>query len=90
MPETVYILCAVTSLGCAALLLRAYLKRKTRLLLWSSLCFAWLTINNVILFADLVIWPQLDLTLWRNLTALAGFLVMIYGLVWETRKEGRP
>ena len=36
----VYVLCLLTSLACAVLLLRSYRQTRIRLLLWSGLCFA--------------------------------------------------
>ncbi|HYF14080.1 MAG TPA: DUF5985 family protein [Phycisphaerales bacterium] len=81
MAETVYILCAVTSLLCTALLLRGYRRSRARLLLWSSLCFVGLAINNIMLFVDMVLLPERDLSHWRSVPALIGFLVLTYGLV---------
>lgn len=85
MAETVYLLCAATSVACAALLLRAYLRQRTRLLLWSSLCFVLLAVNNALLFVDLSTTAAVDLSLWRSVTALAGVSVLLFGLVWESR-----
>ena len=39
MAETVYILCALTCMACAVLLLRGYRRSRARFLLWSSICF---------------------------------------------------
>ena len=39
MATVVYLLCALTSLGCALLLLAAYRRERARLLLWSCVCF---------------------------------------------------
>ena len=86
MPETVYLLCAATSMACATLLLRAYRRQRTRLLLWSSLCFVMLALNNTLLFVDLIIVPtSVDLSLWRSATALAGVGLLLFGLIWESR-----
>lgn len=88
MAEAVYILCAVTSILCAVLLLRGYHATRTRLLFWASLCFVFLSINNVILYVDLVIIPAsspIDLFWYRNAAAMAGMLVLVFGLVWESR-----
>ena len=85
MAETVYILCALTSIACAALLLRGYARSRTGLLLWSSLCFVGLALNNVLLFVDKVIFENgPDLTLFRSLTALAAVLILVYGLIWDS------
>jgi hypothetical protein len=85
MPETVYLLCAGTSTACAVLLLRGYVRQRTRLLLWSSLCFVCLAINNAVLFLDLIVVPATDLSMWRAGTALLGVSLLLYGLIWESR-----
>jgi hypothetical protein len=79
----VYILCALTSLACALLLGRAYRQARHRLLLWSALCFVGLALNNLLLVLDLLILPQLDLSMARALTGLVGVSLLIYGLVWD-------
>jgi hypothetical protein len=83
MGPLVYGLCALAAATCAALLLRAYLRVRIRLLLWSAICFACLTINNVLIAVDLVLFPSTDLFLWRNLAALLGVVALLYGLIWE-------
>lgn len=83
MAEVIYILCSFISLVCTVLLLRSYLSSRVRLLLWSSLCFLGLTISNILLFIDLVVFPQLDLSLWRSLATLIALVVLIYGLIWD-------
>ena len=78
-------LCAVTSILCALLLLRGYRARRARLLFWASLCFGFLALNNVILYVDLVVMPtQIDLFWYRNTAAVAGMLVLVFGLAWES------
>lgn len=83
MAEAVYILCAATSIACAVLLLRAYGRTKARLLLWSGLCFAFLGLNNVLLFLDLSVIRGVDLRPVRHSAALAGLLLLVWGLVWD-------
>ncbi|GEN05846.1 hypothetical protein SAMN05443572_101607 [Myxococcus fulvus] len=84
MAEAVYILCALTSIACAVLLLRAWKRSQSRLLLWSGLCFVGMAANNVLLFIDLVILPTtIDLYLPRQLTTLASASVLLYGLIWD-------
>ena len=84
MAETVYVLCSLTSLACAVLLLRSYMgQRQVRLLLWSALCFLGLTISNVLLFVDLVVLPEVDLSTLRSLVTLISLVVLIYGLIWD-------
>jgi len=81
----VYLVWAATSMACAALLFRGYRRQRTRLLLWSSLCFGLLALNNTLLFVDLIVAPEIDLSVWRSLTALAGVGVLLFGLIWQSR-----
>jgi hypothetical protein len=85
MAEGVYLLCAVTSVLCSVLLLRGFRTNRTRLLFWSSLCFTGLALNNLLLFIDLVVVPDVDLSLVRSITALLAMLLLLYGLIWEAR-----
>jgi hydrogenase/urease accessory protein HupE len=85
MGETVYVLCALTSTLCAGLLLRGYRQSRTRLLFWSSLCFMGLAVNNALLFIDLVVVPEVDLSVVRSAAALGAMTVLVFGLVWESR-----
>jgi uncharacterized membrane protein YdjX (TVP38/TMEM64 family) len=81
----VYVLCALTSSACAFLLLRGYGRSRVRLLLWSGLCFAGLALNNILLVIDMRVVPEMDLSVWRTLPALAGIALLLYGFVWDTR-----
>ena len=81
----VYILCAATSTLCAILLIRGYRQSGARLLLWSAACFVLLATNNLLVVVDMVMLPQVDLTLARQGAALAAVLVLLYGFVWEAR-----
>jgi hypothetical protein len=84
MAELVYILCTIASLLCAFILFRAYLRNRVRFLLWSSLCFIGFAINNIVLFTDLILLPEINLSFWRLIPALLGLLILIYGLIWDT------
>jgi hypothetical protein len=81
----VYALCALTSIACAVLLLRGWARTRVRLLLWSGICFTGLALNNVLLFIDIRVLPETDLSLVRTLPAVIGVMVLVYGLVWESR-----
>jgi hypothetical protein len=81
MAATVFVLSALVSLACAVLLLRSFARTRGGLLLWAGLCFAGLTLNNVLLFLDEA--GDVDLSTWRTLPALAGMLALVFGLVWE-------
>lgn len=83
MPETIYILCALTSLFCAVLLWRSYRRSRTRLLMWSTLCFFGLALNNALLVLDLMVVPDVDLALVRGGVALISMLMLLIGLTWE-------
>jgi uncharacterized protein DUF5985 len=83
MALAVYALCALTSAACAGLLLRGYLRTRSRLLLWSSAAFAAFTVNNALLFVDVVMVPERDLSVFRAALALLGVLILVVGLVWE-------
>jgi len=83
MPEITYLLCGATSILCAILLTRGYVRTRTRLLMWSSLCFVGLAINNILLFIDLVMLPDVDLRLVRSGSALVSILLLVIGLIWE-------
>jgi hypothetical protein len=84
MAEFVYGLCALTSIVCAVLLLRGYRRNRTRLLFWSALCFTGLALNNALLLVDLYIVPDVDLFVLRTSVALAGMVVLLYGLIWDS------
>ena len=83
MAIAVYVLCALTSLACAVMLSRAYARSHQRFLLWASLCFVALVANNVLLYVDVVVVPEVDLSAARGAAALAGITLMVFGLVWE-------
>lgn len=86
-PAAVYILCFLTSAACAWLLGRSYRSGRTRLLLWSSVCFVFLALNNLALVLDRVVLPNYDLRLARLLLALLAVLSLVWGLVWEVEDE---
>lgn len=83
IPLAVYVLCALTSFACAWLLLRGYRRSRSRLLLWSSAAFAAFAANNALLFVDLVVIPDYDLSVLRAMLSLVGVLILVVGLVWE-------
>jgi hypothetical protein len=83
MAAIIYGLCALTAGVCTWLLLQAYLRGSYRLLLWSGLCFAGLTLNNLLLVLDKLILPEVDLSVWRTSVALLAMAVLLYGLIWD-------
>lgn len=83
MAVPIYALCASTSFLCAWLLLRSYAASRYRLLLWSGLCFCGLTLNNVLLAVDKLVFPDVDLLTLRLATSLAALLPLLYGLIFD-------
>lgn len=83
MPTLVYTLCFVTSGICAALLLRAYVRTKARLLLWSAVAFVCLAVNNFFVLGDMILFPDINLLPYRYAAAFASVCVLIYGFIWE-------
>lgn len=81
------ILCSLailTSLACTLLLVRAYRRRRVRLLMWSAICFAGLTLSNVFLFCDMVVFPTVDFRAPRLWSALGAMLFLLYGFIWDS------
>jgi hypothetical protein len=85
MAGAVYVLSAATCLACAVLLLRGYRQGRQRLLLWSGLCFIGLTLDNVTLFMDLIVFPEKDLSLIRLSAALTGLCLLLFGMIWDAQ-----
>jgi hypothetical protein len=84
MGALIYSLCAAAALCCATLLLRAFRRSGYRLLLWSGLCFAGLTVNNLLLVLDKIIIPTAaDLSIARSSVALASVSILLFGLIWD-------
>lgn len=83
MAQATYAIGVLTSIFCALLLIRSYRAQRTPLLLWCSLCFVGLAVNNILLFADLFVVPDISLERWRNASALASLTLMLIGLIWE-------
>lgn len=83
--SVIYALCAVASIAVALLLARGFLQSRAPLLAWSAAGFAGLAANNVVLFVDKVVVTDVDLSLVRGVTALAGVAILLFGLIWEAR-----
>ena len=85
-PTAVYLLCLITCIVCSALLLRAWLRTKAKLLFWTAASFVFLSINNLILVADKVLFPDAYLTPARQITAGLALVILLYGFIWEVDK----
>ncbi len=83
MDVLIYALCALTSLLCAFLLLRGYVRSRYRLLLWAGICFVGVTLNNLFVVIDKFFYPQGDLLTLRLSVALIALLFLLYGLIFD-------
>jgi hypothetical protein len=81
MAVTVYILCTLTSSLCAALLMREHARTASRLLLWSALSFTAMALSNALVFVDFVLFPNVDLALYRSAAFLFAIALLLYGLL---------
>lgn len=84
MALALYIATCLTTLVCAILLLRAYMNVQRKLLLWSGLCFIGLTVSNLLVIPDLVVFPQIDFYTYRLGSAAIGMALLLYGLIWDS------
>ena len=85
MDALVYILCTATAVSCGLLLLRGYRHSHARLLLWSGLFFLLLSVENALLLSDKILFPSIDLSLWRPPVGLVAVMVLLFGMIWEDR-----
>jgi hypothetical protein len=85
MASFIYGLCALTAALCAWLLLRAYKGSRYQLLFWSGLFFIIVTINNVLLMADKLVFPMFDLSVFRYTVSLAAHGLLLFGLISESK-----
>ena len=83
MAVTIYLLCMLTSLACAVALFASYRRTRFRLLFWSGAAFVGLTVNNLFLMLDKVVFPNVDFLPARLVSALVALLLLLYGLIDE-------
>jgi hypothetical protein len=84
MAEVIYLLCAAASLTAMMLLFRHYRRRRTPLLLWSTIGFAGLAVNNMLVYIDLVLYTGVDLSVIRSAAGAVAMLALTFGLIWAT------
>lgn len=84
MAETTYVLNALVSLLCTGLLWAGWRRSRSRLLMWSAACFAALTANNILIFVDELVVPDTDLSALRAGSALVGFSILLFGMIWDS------
>jgi hypothetical protein len=85
-PTLVYGLCLLASASCAFLLIRAWRKVRSRLLFWTALSFGFLTLNNLALVADMVIYPEAYLWPLRFIPSVLAVSVLLFGFIWESER----
>lgn len=82
-PAAVFVLCILTSGGCALVLARSYIRSRRRLMMWSALCFTFLTLNNIVLFLEGTGIVAADLAYVRASLSLAAVAVLLFGFIWD-------
>lgn len=83
LPATTYVLCMVTAGVGAALLVRAWMRTRSRLLLWTAASFLLLALNNLLLVLDMLVVRAVDLWPLRAISFDAAMLVLLCGFIWE-------
>jgi hypothetical protein len=83
MVALTYALCALTALACAIMLLIGARKTGSRMLFWSGLCFAGLSVSNALIAVDAMTVP--DLGMLRLGVSLVSVALLLYGLVFEEK-----
>lgn len=83
MVITVYLLCAATSAFCAMLLFGAYRRQRLRLLVLSAWCFVGLTVTNILVLVDKIVFPETDLLAIRLFSQLLALSLLLIGLLWR-------
>ncbi|MCZ4497094.1 MAG: hypothetical protein JWM25_1679 [Thermoleophilia bacterium] len=84
MVELTYVLNTIVCIVCTVLLWIGWRRGGSQLLMWSAACFLLLSINNALIFVDVLVVPEVDLSILRAATALVGFSVLLFGLIWES------
>lgn len=85
MSSIVYGLCAAVALMCAWLLAAGARRARSRMLVWSAVCFALLAAANIVLVLDFLVFPGIALWPVRDGLSLLAISSLIYGLVMEER-----
>lgn len=85
MAAFIYLLCAATSLVCSLLLFRGYRQSRARLLFWIGLFFAALTLENLGVFLDIIVFPNVDLWWFRASCGLLAVFFLLHGLIWREK-----
>lgn len=85
MSSVTYGLCIGVAIICAWMLLAAWRRERHRLLFWSGLCFLGFSMNNLLLLLDKVVYPDVDLSIYRAIVGFASITVLLFGLIWDDK-----
>ena len=85
MSGLIYALCALAALLCTVLLTLGARRTRSRMLVWSAICFALLTAANVVLVLDFLVFPGMALWPVRQGLSLLAVGSLVYGLIMEER-----
>lgn len=83
MSSVTFILCTIISLISAILLMRSAKGPQGRFLFWGAIYFLGAALNNILLYIDAVVVPDVDWALAPNLVGLVSIAILIYALIWE-------
>lgn len=83
MALLIYTLCALTALACSVMLFLSARRTGSRMLFWSGLCFAGLTLTNLLVIGDTFVLPDNILGPLRLTSALIAVALLLYGLIFE-------
>ncbi len=53
------------------------------MLLWTAACFVLLAVDNLLVVLDLIVLPNVDLSLPRLLATLLAVSTLLVGFIWE-------
>lgn len=81
--DVLYLLCLLTSLSCCLLLIRSYRRNRSKVLLWTAVCFVLLAVDNLLVVLDLIVFPSIDLSPLRLVATLLAVSSLLIGFVWE-------
>lgn len=81
--DVLYLLCLLTSLSCCLLLIRSYRRNRSKVLLWTAVCFVLLAVDNLLVVLDLIVFPSIDLSPLQLIATLLAVSSLLIGFVWE-------
>jgi hypothetical protein len=86
MAVIIYALCALTALACAVMLLLGARRTGSRMLFWSGLCFAGLSLTNGLVVVEAMdVLTRQSLLTPRGVVSLVAISLLLYGLVFEEK-----